>query len=131
MGKLSRTKGCAFERHIANRLKLIYPHARRGIGQARAGGEVPDVDGTPMWIECKHERRPNPFAALKQARLALTDTREPTKYAGGVVVIARKQGGEDIAVLPLDDYLTLMTELEILRARVPAATEVSCGRTPY
>ncbi len=57
MSKLSRTKGAAFEREIANALKPIWPNARRG-GHDQAGPHGrPDVDGSPYWIECKRYAR--------------------------------------------------------------------------
>jgi hypothetical protein len=33
-------------------LRVLYPDAKRSIGQSREGHEAPDVDGTPFWVEC-------------------------------------------------------------------------------
>jgi len=68
IGKRSRTKGKAFELLAVHELQEIYgPNVKRGIGQARAANEVPDIDGTPWWVEAKHRQRPNIPAALAQA----------------------------------------------------------------
>src|SRR5690606_6910545 len=56
-GRRSRTKGASFEREVARQLRALWPGARRGIGQARSGGETPDVIQTPFWIEAKHRKK--------------------------------------------------------------------------
>ena len=70
IGKRSRTKGSNWERTLANILKAIWPEAKRGIGQSRWGGEVPDVDGTPYWVEAKVGVQPNMRGAMRQAEEA-------------------------------------------------------------
>lgn len=115
MGKLSRTKGASYERTLAVRLQPLYPKARRGIGQARSAKEVSDVEGTPFWVEAKHKKCPNIWAALQQAKDA-TDGR-PT------LVIARRNqaapgdGAPELAAMYLADFIALLTELEGYRAR--------------
>ena len=104
MGKLSRTKGASYERHVASVLRPYYPNAKRGLGQARAGHEVDDVEGTPFWVQCKHGQRPNLLEALSQAdrdRIAAGDLRPS-------LVIARKNGGADVVCLRLADFLELL-----------------------
>lgn len=87
-GARSRRKGASYERELANRWRDsgLYPDAERGIGQARSGGDVPDVTGTPWWVEAKCQARPNVFAALEQAEEA-TDGRAP------IVVACRRVAG--------------------------------------
>ena len=51
-GRRNRKKGVEFERSVANAFKPVFPKARRLFGQSREGDEVPDVGGTPFWIEC-------------------------------------------------------------------------------
>lgn len=76
MGKASRDKGASFERRVANDLKALGVDARRGLGQSRAGGEVPDVDVAGWWIECKHHKDPPSMGAvLRQAEDASDGTR--------------------------------------------------------
>ena len=48
---------------------------RRGLGQTRAGGEVPDVVCPPYWVECKVGIRTYPKAALEQAVEAMSEYR--------------------------------------------------------
>lgn len=67
MGKLSRNKGRTFEQILARALQPLWPAARRGIGQARSAGEVADVEGTPFWVEAKHQKRCSIPAAYRQA----------------------------------------------------------------
>jgi hypothetical protein len=74
MGKLSRQKGAGWERELAIILRKLWPSAKRGLGQARSGGEVCDVDGTPFWVEAKVGTKTNLKAAVKQAEAA-TDGR--------------------------------------------------------
>jgi hypothetical protein len=103
MGKMQRNKGATYERWCANKLRSVYPHAKRGIGQARSASEVPDVDGTPWWIELKHQQQPNLYAALTQATTA-SDGRSP-------LVIARKNKTRDVVVMYLDDFISMVSEL--------------------
>lgn len=51
-GRQARRKGAEYERVVASVLQKLWPRARRSIGQARQGHEVPDVQGTPFWVEC-------------------------------------------------------------------------------
>lgn len=115
-GKRSRRKGAGHEREIAHAFQPVYPDARRGLGQARAGGEVPDVDGTPWWIEAKHRRAVNLRTAFAQAKTASeTAFRKYGKRYAPHLIVVRQQGGTDLAVMDLDEFITLLTELESLR----------------
>lgn len=100
-GRRSRNKGASFERRVAAMFKLVWPDALRGIGQARSASEVPDVDGTPLWVECK-KRKGNPDipAALKQARAA-TDGRP-------VVAVTAKDFEEPLVTMYLVDWLAFL-----------------------
>jgi hypothetical protein len=66
-GRMSRNKGAAFERWVANELKKAGLPAKRGLGQARSASEVPDVDLPGWWVECKRHRRCDREAAWRQA----------------------------------------------------------------
>jgi hypothetical protein len=105
---LSRRKGAAFERHVAGLLRELYPGARRGLGQARAGHEVADIAETPYRIECKHGARPDLFGALAQAERDAGRAGD----ARPVLVVARKNGGQDVALLRLADLLRLLRAAE-------------------
>lgn len=96
---MSRDKGATFERGISKVLRILWPDARRGIGQARAGGEVPDIAGTPYWIEAKHRKRVSIRKAMAQAHVA-TDGRP-------VVAITRENGEPIFVTMGLTDWLDL------------------------
>lgn len=108
MGKLSRRKGAAYELVVAKKLREVYPGAKRGLGQARSGGEVADVTGTPFWVQTKHGACPSLFAALAQAErdCAMFGVFQP------VLVVARRNGGQDVAVLHLDALVDLLKDAE-------------------
>jgi hypothetical protein len=106
MGRLSRDKGARFERAVATALALIYPTARRGLGQARSAAEVPDVDVPGLWPECKRANRTNPRAALAQAIEASSSSgRMP-------IAICRDDRSEPFAMLRFTDLLTLLAQIE-------------------
>lgn len=67
MGKMSRDKGANFERWVATVLSDAGFPTKRGLGQTRAAGEVPDVDFGGFWPELKNHVRTNPRAAYRQA----------------------------------------------------------------
>lgn len=99
MSKRSRIKGAAFERLVAAMLGTIWPGAKRGLGQARSGGEVPDVDGTPYWVECKHRHRVSVRAAYEQAREA-SDGRP-------VLLVHRETGGPALVTMEAREWIGL------------------------
>lgn len=97
----SRTKGHAFERYIASALRHIWTEAKRGLTQSR-GAEQPDVEGTPYWIECKHGKRPNIYAAMEQA-LRDTDGRPP-------LVVSRKNYSDVLVTMRFKDWEGLVRD---------------------
>lgn len=102
LGRRSRTKGASFERMIAIELRGLYgQQVRRGLGQARAAGEVPDVDGTPWWVECKHGKRPNIPRAIAQAIEASAGRRPP-------LVISRANAEPILVTMLLADLKKLV-----------------------
>jgi hypothetical protein len=122
MSALSRRKGAAYERHVAGRLREVYPNAKRGLGQARAGHEVADITATPWRVECKHGARPDLFGALAQAE------RDAGRAADArpVLVVARKNGGQDVVLLRLTDFLALLPVEVASAAQSPAEGDRSC-----
>jgi hypothetical protein len=99
----SRTKGCNHEREVAESLRCVFPEAKRGLGQPRAHNEVPDVVGTPFWIECKHRKALNVHAAFAQA----LEARGARPQAA--VVVSRKHGSSlDLVTVDLTTFITLL-----------------------
>ena len=95
MAKMSRVKGATFERVLANLFKQMWPTAKRGIGQTRSASEVPDVDGTPFWVEAKHWKKTT-RTGLRKAYQQAVDANRTTKP---IVVIAKENCSRDIVVV--------------------------------
>lgn len=95
-----KTKGGKFERDIAQKLAKFWPDAKRGLGQARSGDEVSDVEGTPFWIECKHWRKCSPNTAYDQAEKA-TDGRP-------VLVVTKDDRRPVLVTMTLDEWMDLV-----------------------
>lgn len=114
MGARSRRKGRKWEQDLVHILRTVYPDARRGIGQARSGGEVCDIEGTPWWVEAKVSKRTNPRAAIRQAEAA-TD--------GRPVVAICKDNAEKPGASP-DVWVTLRLDafLALAQATQPPVT---------
>lgn len=112
-GRGSKKKGKAYECWVANELKPIYPDAKRGIGQARSSFEVPDVDGTPFWVEAKHRIRANIRAAYEQGMRERAQ--HPSRQRSPVLVVSRDNGKPDLATVDLATFKGLLAELEMLR----------------
>jgi len=114
-GRLSRRKGANYEREVAKAFQSVWPHARRGIGQARAGGDVPDVQGTPLWIEAKHRKQVSITGAMRQAVEAMQRFVErggdPDAYHFPLVAARvddrATKGRMDLVVMRQEDFLEL------------------------
>lgn len=89
-------KGATFERKVATLLKDVYPGAKRGIGQARSGSEVADVEGTPWFIECKRRKRCNIQAAYEQAAEA-TDGRP-------ILCVTKDDRGQTLVTMDFETF---------------------------
>lgn len=125
-GKGARRKGQAHERSSAEQFRPLWANAERGIGQARASSEVPDVKGTPFWIECKHyTRSPNVMKAMLQGQSALTAYRKkhPEAYSGGVLVVAKQTNvSPELATVPLSEMLRMFKAMRDVRNSMLMAT---------
>tara|TARA_R110002020_G_scaffold8918_1_gene35776 strand:- start:74 stop:586 length:513 start_codon:yes stop_codon:yes gene_type:complete len=112
MGKKSRNKGAAFERWVANQLKVHWPSARRR-GNAQADGRrlESDVEGVPGWsIECKRYAAPPSWEQCRRwfmdipvdGRSALLVVRSDRKQA--VVYLESDRG---LVCQPFADWLEI------------------------
>lgn len=107
MGKLSRSKGVAWERHIA---KLLTEHFgtpyERVLTETRDGNSG-DVLGIQYVVQCKVGAAPNPLGALQEAvEAAARIERIP------IAIIRKhvKSGNRkpiDAVVMRLDDWLAM------------------------
>jgi hypothetical protein len=100
MGRLSRVKGRAFEQAIARKLRPLFGSVIKRGYQTQSGKAACDVEGSPYWIECKHQKVVNIRAALAQAKTA-TDGRP-------IVVVAKDNGVRPIVCMELTDWLELV-----------------------
>ncbi len=131
MGAMQRRKGARFEREVANAFAILFPEAKRGIGQARDSGEVADVSGTPFWPECKRGAGSTVDAALAQALAS------KKVGSGPALAIVRRNGKRATASMYLEDFLFLLAGhafaqqspevLADVRARISAAVKTAEG----
>jgi hypothetical protein len=118
IGRQNRRRGGAYERFVADRMRAVFGGARRGIGQARSGGDVPDVEGcADFWVQCKNVKAPNLFKAMAQAQDELRTRRlqshAPCHYSVPLVVARRTGEKEDLVALRLDDFVDLLEKLTV------------------
>ena len=104
----SRAKGAAGERELANFLTEQGWDARRGQ-QFSGSSESPDVvcpelNAMGPHIECKRVQQLNLHKAMNKCEEECSKTQYP-------VVMHRKNGEQWIASLPLDTFLSIMSEL--------------------
>jgi hypothetical protein len=106
MGKQSRDSGHRFERELRDRLKALWPEARRGLGQAY-GAREGDIEGTPFRIEAKaHKQWPPVEAALRQVA---RDADKYNDFRPRFVAHKHKGSGTDWRVtMTLDAFIHLM-----------------------
>lgn len=105
-GKASRNKGHDYERDVANYLKPLYPGAKRGL-QSRDGAEAADVEGTPLFIECKRHRKIS--GALTLYRKACEDAASDPEGRPAVLVL-KEDGGPEVAVVPLELLVGMLAD---------------------
>ncbi len=125
-GRGARKKGHDFERELVWRFREAMPGAevKRGIGQSRQGNEVADVEVPCFWVEAKRGRKPNPRAALEQAKAA-TDGRVP-------VAVIRDDRKPAFVVMDFEQFLDFVGEWwakrgdidEVLRHRADRIKEL-------
>lgn len=123
-GRRNKRRGKVWERAVASLLRPIFGEdIHRGHQDNRGGfgkGEGADVDGSPFWIECKHEKQLAWRPAMRQAQ-ATTDGRpivvigkEDLKPPGWSV---GKPGTPPVAIMWLTDWLELVQDWHRLKAQ--------------
>jgi len=106
-GRAARVKGATWERDVAKMLaEVLGDGVKRGLGQTRAGGEVPDVVAPPYWVECKRGKRTSPKAALAQAVEAMAESRSPEFTVP--VAVCKDDRESPTVTLFLSDWLELV-----------------------
>ena len=146
MGKRERDKGNGYEREVAEMLREVWPDARRGIGQARAAGEIPDVTKTPYWWETKHRKAISVPAAVRQAKAAMADYLarggHPDDFRSLALSLRWDTGvpfekRDDLVVLPMAEFIRLAKLAEAVltgaigpRADAPAVAPAGPASSP-
>lgn len=109
MGSLSRRKGAANERRLAKMFAEAMPGAdvHRGLQYQNrfAREKVPDVECPVFWIEAKVGKKPNPRAAMSQAREDAAKGKIP-------IAVIRDDGapGDEFVCIGLVDFLDFVGE---------------------
>lgn len=104
MGKLSRTKGHAWERQVATLLRdacgLTVADVRRGL-QYRDGDDAPDVLHPCLSVECKCGANPPLWTALEQTE----------KHGSGKwrAVFLKRDHTTPVVAMPISDWLELFS----------------------
>lgn len=118
MGKQSRDSGQRFERELRDRLRALWPEARRGLGQA-TGAEEADIELVPFRIEAKaHKQWPPVEAALQQVA---KDSNKYNDFRPCLVAHKHKNSGTDWRVT-----MTLDTFIHIMRATATDVNPFGC-----
>lgn len=106
-GRAARVKGAGWERDVAKMLaEVLGDKVKRGLGQTRAGGEVPDVVAPPYWVEAKRMKRTSPKAALDQAVEAMAESKSPEFSVP--VAICKDDRKSPTVTMFLEDWLELV-----------------------
>lgn len=107
MGKKSRTKGHGYEREIANKLKPLFPDARRHLeyqtGAAELGIDL--INTGNLLIQCKRYKTYVPITKIKEIKEA----------SGKIPVLVTKADRQpDMVVLKLDDFLSILADIGVV-----------------
>lgn len=113
MSKASRVKGHSFERTVANKLKEIFPNARRLLEYQSACANGVDIANTePYFFQCKKLKK---YAQIKAIEEVKCD-----EALGDIPVLVTAGDGKPImAVLPFEHLLELIQLAESSRQYLP------------
>ena len=144
-GKRSRVKGKTWERAVCRMLRSIWSSVYRGHQDSRGGakaGEGCDVEGTPYYVECRHEREYNWRKHLREA-LAMRSKRGDARPVVLVAKDDKRPPGwrvgqpttPPIAIMLLEEWVALAHELarwrSVLAKHCPEHTEANCAPWDY
>lgn len=112
MGKLSRDKGAAWERECCAMLhQATGREFKRSLEEVREGNTGDIQSDMPIAFQCKVGAEPRVWQAVSEA----VDAALPHEYA--VALVRRNQRGkrdkQDIAVIPLDDFMEILGMLAL------------------
>lgn len=102
MSKLSRTKGHAFERYVAQKFRSIFPGARRLLEYQEGVGV--DIENTgPLRIQCKAYKDYAPISKINEVKLS-----------GIPCLVTKGDRKTPMIVLSLDDFLRIIEDTGVL-----------------
>lgn len=121
IGKLSRTKGRAFEQEIARLFRPIFPDARRHLEyQQFEAAFGADLAGTgPYQIQCKRGRKWASLSAIEEVKA--------DEAFGEVPVLVTKGDNKRILVaLPLEHFLDILkrAHVRIYSVKEPPSVDI-------
>jgi hypothetical protein len=103
VGKMSRKKGHSYERIIAQKLRKVYPRARRLLEyQEGVGHDIERVG--PFKIQCKRYKDYAPISKIKEV-----------KGDGVHCLVTRGDREKDVICLYLDDFINILEQLQEAR----------------
>lgn len=115
MGARSRTKGAAWEREVGHKIEAATGvKAVRTLSECRDGnvGDIQCPDLPIVW-QAKVGARPDIYGAVREA----TEVAEP-KGLHPVAIVkrngSRHQPADELAILPLDDFLEIVGTMKRL-----------------
>lgn len=117
MSRHQRDKGAAAEREVVTLLQRIYPDACRSCSKQagrNGGGQCPDVDDTPFWVEVKRRHAIALLRWLEGAEREAARAGWPECHPERTpVVFLREDGGRHrparwAVLLWADDFLGLL-----------------------
>lgn len=101
-GRAARVKGLSFEREVANRLKHIFPHARRHLEFQDAEANGTDLVNTGRYkIQCKKYKQYVNINKIEEVMIEDALGEIP-------VVVSAADGKKPMVVLPLDEFIRLV-----------------------
>lgn len=109
MTRTGALKGIRGERELVGVLAHFWEKVRRGRqqrGPGRLGSSgSPDVEGTPIWIECKRNKRAVQWTG---AYKIATELRDEARDHRPVAVMARVDGGKWMVHMAVEDFLNML-----------------------
>ncbi len=105
-GRHSRTKGHAYERKIAQKLRHLFPDAKRNVTEQQTGGQGIDlVDTGNLFIQCKRLMGYAPINRIEEVNCP---------KEGIPVLITKGDRKPDMVVLSLVDFLTILGDVGVV-----------------
>lgn len=101
-GKRSRTKGFEFERHIARKLRDIFPEAARQLEYQENNCKGIDLANTGnLRIQCKRMKSAVPMSKLYEIK----------DSTGIHCLVSKVDRGDELITLKFDDFLKIIRDI--------------------